>query len=84
MALDIARVSGYNRAMTTPPTQLGQSDGALRKQMIDAMVKSGLSPEDAERAMQRIALRLGGASHDEALKAFPRIEPRRDRDGVVR
>lgn len=55
-----------------------------RAQMIEAMEKSGLSREDAERAMERVLLRLGGATHEEALEAFPRLEPRRDRDGVVR
>jgi hypothetical protein len=45
---------------------------------------SGLSDEDAERALKRVALRLGGATHAEALAAHPRIQPRRDRDGTIR
>lgn len=54
-----------------------------REQML-AILRKTLSPEDAERAMDRVVMRLGGATHEEALRAHPRLEPRRDRDGQIR
>lgn len=54
-----------------------------REEML-AILRKTMSAEEAERCMERVLMRLDGATHIEALAAYPRLEPRRDRDGVVR
>jgi hypothetical protein len=63
---------------------LEQAGENFRRAVRNMAKAKGLSEEDTDRMMKRSAMRLGGATHEEALAAFPRIEPRRDRDGVIR
>lgn len=49
-----------------------------------AIIARALGDDEAELVMKRVWLRLEGATHDEALAVHPRIEPKLDRDGVIR
>jgi hypothetical protein len=48
------------------------------------IIAKGVGGDEAELVMKRVVLRLEGYTHEEALVIHPRLEPKLDRDGVVR
>lgn len=48
------------------------------------IIAKSVGSDEAELVMKRACLRLEGYTHEEALAVHPRLEPKLDRDGVVR
>jgi hypothetical protein len=54
------------------------------REEMKTIIAKGIGDNEAELVIKRVHMRLGGATHEEALVKYPRITPKLDRDGVVR
>jgi hypothetical protein len=54
------------------------------RELMKSIIARKIGAEEAELVIKRTHMRLGGATHEKALAAYPRLGPKLDRDGVVR